>query len=168
MEMKQIELQGRADRIWSLWPWVAGSSPHPNPWFLFSFEFSLLCAFLVKKRMVWIGSEYYAEIIHVIFTNGTILFSRHGSPRGGEARWASSLWTARFTRALRCAHSFARLLTSLAPWLVGKPIIRWLFCLCFFSRVHATLQVTVSVCRSVGWSVCPALVFCIFELFEGR
>ena len=40
-----------------------------------------------------------------------------------------------------------------------------------FSRVHATLQVTMSVCRSVGrlvgWSV-PLYFFCIFELFEGR
>ena len=30
------------------------------------------------------------------------------------------LWTARFARALRCAHSFARSLTSLTPSLVGK------------------------------------------------
>ena len=37
---------------------------------------------------------------------------------------------------------------------------------CFFSRVHATLQVTVSVCRSVGRSVgrsvCPTLLFLRF------
>ena len=30
------------------------------------------------------------------------------------------LRTARFARALRCAHSFARLLTSLTPSLMGK------------------------------------------------
>ena len=42
------------------------------------------------------------------------------------------LRTARFARALRCAHSFARSLTSLTPSLVGKWLIRLLFCLCFF------------------------------------
>merc|ERR1712136_322498 len=42
------------------------------------------------------------------------------------------LRTARFARALRCAHSFARSLTSLTHSLVIKGIIRWLFCLCFF------------------------------------
>ena len=31
----------------------------------------------------------------------------------------------------------------------------------FFSRVHATLQVTMSVCRSVGRSV-PLYFFCIY------
>ena len=31
-----------------------------------------------------------------------------------------------------------------------------------FSRVHATLQVTMSVCRLVGLSVCPTLLFCVF------
>ena len=34
-------------------------------------------------------------------------------------------------RALHCAHSFARSLTSLTPPLVGKWMIRWLF-FCFF------------------------------------
>ena len=33
---------------------------------------------------------------------------------------APLLRPARFARALRCAHSFARLLTSLTPLLVGK------------------------------------------------
>ena len=42
------------------------------------------------------------------------------------------LRTARFARALHCAHSFARSLTSLAPSLVGKGMARRLFCLCFF------------------------------------
>ena len=28
--------------------------------------------------------------------------------------------------------------------------------------MHATLQVTVSVCRSVGWLVCPTLLFFVF------
>jgi len=42
------------------------------------------------------------------------------------------LRTARFARALRCAHSFARSLTSLTPSLVGKWLIRWLLNLCFF------------------------------------
>ena len=36
-----------------------------------------------------------------------------------------------------------------------------------FSRVHATQQVTMSVCWSVGRSV-PLYFFCIFQLFEGR
>jgi len=44
----------------------------------------------------------------------------------------SLLRPARFARALRCAHSFARSLTSLTPSLVGQWIIGWLFNLCFF------------------------------------
>ena len=43
------------------------------------------------------------------------------------------LRTARFARALRCAHSFARSLTLLTPSLVRKGMIRWLFILCFLS-----------------------------------
>ena len=42
------------------------------------------------------------------------------------------LRTGRFACALRCAHSFARSLTSLTS-LVGKWMIGWLFILCFFS-----------------------------------
>ena len=42
------------------------------------------------------------------------------------------LQTARFARALRCAHSFTRSLTSLIPSLVGQLMIGWLFCLCSF------------------------------------
>ena len=42
------------------------------------------------------------------------------------------LRTARFARALRCAHLFARSLTSLTSSLVGQWMIRWLFRLCFF------------------------------------
>ena len=42
------------------------------------------------------------------------------------------LQTARFAHALRCTHSFACSLDSLTPSLVGKWLIRLLFCLCFF------------------------------------
>ena len=41
------------------------------------------------------------------------------------------LRTARFARALHCAHSLTR---SLTPLLVGQWMIGWLFCLCFFQR----------------------------------
>ena len=42
------------------------------------------------------------------------------------------LRTARFARALRCAHSFARSFTLLTPSLVGQWMIGWQFCLCLF------------------------------------
>ena len=42
------------------------------------------------------------------------------------------LRTTCFAPALRCAHSFARSLTSFASSLLGQLMIRWLFCLCFF------------------------------------
>ena len=42
------------------------------------------------------------------------------------------LRTAHFARALRCAHSFAHLLTSLVPSLVGQWMLGWLFILCSF------------------------------------
>ena len=58
-------------------------------------------------------------------------WATHSSVRSYRSliRW---LRTARFARALRCAHSFARSPTSLTPSLVGKQIIRWLFYQCFF------------------------------------
>ena len=42
------------------------------------------------------------------------------------------LRTTCFARALCCAHSLARSLTSLTSLLVGQWLIRWLFILCFF------------------------------------
>ena len=54
------------------------------------------------------------------------------------------LQTSRFARALRCAHSFARSLTSLTPSLVGQWFIRLLLYQCFFlfsTIVHVSLSI---------------------------
>ena len=75
------------------------------------------------------------------------------------------LCTFRFARAIRCAHSFARSLTSLTTSLLGKWMIRWLFFLFFFSILaHSALCVRA---RARPRYECQVIFF-IYPIFNSH